>query len=79
MPNGDTTQYALQNQGYINLPSSGLWTFQMSSNDGAQVYIDGTLVVDNNGYMSGTTLTTVTGTATLSAGFHALHIPYYQR
>ncbi|KAK9824103.1 hypothetical protein WJX72_007756 [[Myrmecia] bisecta] len=77
MPNGDTSQYALKFQGYINLPSGGVWTFQLNSNDGSQLFLDGTLIVDNDGYM--TSMVATSATATLSAGFHDLEVDYYQR
>jgi hypothetical protein len=41
-------QYAFQFKGYIDIPEDGVYTFYTRSDDGSQLYIGSTLVVDND-------------------------------
>jgi len=41
--------YALRFEGYFKLASAGEYTFTLTSDDGAKLYVDGKLVVDNDG------------------------------
>jgi N-acetylmuramoyl-L-alanine amidase/PA14 domain len=70
-------------------PISGPYTFGISSDDGAWLWVDGQLVVDNWGLhaildpneASGTSYSTsdVTGTLNLSAGAHTIAFKYFER
>jgi len=60
--------------GSIYLSQSGVYTFGTASDDGSMLYIDRTLVV-NNGKDQGMG-TPLTGTITLTAGFHRIDILY---
>lgn len=69
--------FAFRFSGVIEIPTTGDWTFYTSSDDGSQLFIDGSLVVDNDGLhgeeeRSGT----VTG---LVAGFHAITVTMFER
>jgi hypothetical protein len=61
-------------KGYINVPKDGVYTFSTRSNDGSRLYIGDTLVVDNDGLH---TETTVTNFIALRQGFHPLSLSYF--
>ncbi|MFY0631873.1 MAG: Ig-like domain-containing protein [Flavobacteriaceae bacterium] len=61
--------------GFVNAPSTGTYTFSTTSNDGSKLYIDGTLVVDNN-VINGTTNS---GMIALTEGLHEIEIRYFNR
>ena len=61
--------------GRITIGTAGAYTFSTSSDDGSVLFIDGTLVVDNNFFQG---FATRTGTISLSAGAHDLVVAFYQ-
>ncbi|RZK42735.1 MAG: T9SS type A sorting domain-containing protein [Hymenobacter sp.] len=67
--------YALRYSGFITVPTDGQYTFFTNSDDGSQLFIGSTLVVDNDG---GHGLQERTGTIGLQAGTHAITITYFQ-
>lgn len=42
----------LQFTGHIHLPVTGLWSFILDSDDGSLLYIDGAILINNNGVYS---------------------------
>jgi large repetitive protein len=70
------SQWAATYTGFINIPVTGNYTFYTSSDDGSAMYIDGHLVVNNDG-LHGTQ--EVSGTLNnLAAGPHAIQVQYFQ-
>jgi hexosaminidase len=61
--------------GYLEIPTDGLYTFYLTSDDGSKLLIDGGLVIDNDGPHGATT---GQGKIALSKGAHKLEIKYYQ-
>nr|MBA3936178.1 autotransporter-associated beta strand repeat-containing protein [Planctomycetota bacterium] len=61
--------------GKISIATAGVYTFNTSSDDGSVLFIDGTLVVDNN-FTQG--VVTRSGTITLATGLHNFAMGYYQ-
>jgi alpha-L-fucosidase len=61
-------------QGYLNFDQTAGYTFSTSSDDGSRLYIDGQLVVNNDGDHG---LTTKTGSAFLQRGWHSVKVVYY--
>ena len=57
----------------INIP--GVYVFELSSDDGSQLYIDGSLVVDNDGIHP---TRSRQGRIRLGTGIHAVEIHYFQ-
>jgi len=57
----------------INMP--GVYVFELYSDDGSQLYIDGSLVVDNDGIHPATSQW---GRINLKTGIHAIEIHYFQ-
>lgn len=60
---------------YIRIPEKGVYRFYTSSDDGAKLYIDGQVVVDNDGSHS---LKRVDGKIALDAGFHEMEVRYLE-
>jgi len=56
-------------------PATGTYTFKLNSDDGAKLYINGNLVIDNDGQHAPTAKE---ASITLTAGEHALSIDYFQ-
>ncbi|MFM9908491.1 MAG: PA14 domain-containing protein, partial [Chitinophagaceae bacterium] len=71
-----TTNYAFIFDGFINIPTTGNYTFFTSSDDGSQLFINNVLNVNNDGVhgateRSGTVLN-------LSAGTYPIKVTYFQ-
>ena len=67
--------FALEFQGYIEVPRDGVYTFQTQSDDGTLLWIGDTLIVDNDGVH----YTAVeSGTIALAAGLHPIRLGYFQ-
>jgi hypothetical protein len=67
--------FALRTTTNIVVPMDGSYSFKLNSDDGAKLYIDGKLVIDNDGQHAPTAKE---ATITLTAGQHALGIDYFQ-
>ena len=80
--NGDS--FAIKLATTLTVTNEGEYTFDLTSGDGAQIYIDGVLLVDNDGASSGAsdgihTEKTVSGVTKLTAGEHLIEILYFDR
>jgi hypothetical protein len=62
--------------GSVEIPTAGDYTFFTSSDDGSQLSIDGSLVVDNDGLHG---IAEASGAVTLSAGPHAIRVTYFDQ
>ncbi|HEX9512010.1 MAG TPA: PA14 domain-containing protein [Puia sp.] len=71
-----TANFALQFNGYINIATAGTYTFYTSSDDGSNLYLDGTLLVNNDGIHA---TQEKSGTVTLTAGSHPIQTNYFQQ
>jgi YVTN family beta-propeller protein len=60
----------------LNAPTAGTYQFFTESNDGSRLYVDGTLVVDNDGLHG---LRIRHGSIPLSAGSHTLRVEFFDR
>jgi len=72
---GDGETYAVRFETTLNVTTDGTYTFTTTSDDGSQLFIDGILVVDNDG-LHGTA--TETGSTTLSPGEHSVVIVFFE-
>ena len=63
-------------EGYVKVPETGVYTFYTASDDGSQLFINGEVVVDNDG-LHGTQ--TEAGQVALEAGLHALRVTFFER
>jgi hypothetical protein len=68
--------FAFRFSGFVTVPFDGDWTFYTSSDDGSQLFIDGELVVDNDG-LHGTL--EESGIVELTAGIHAIVVTFFER
>ncbi|WP_251152795.1 family 16 glycoside hydrolase [Cellulosimicrobium sp. Marseille-Q4280] len=59
----------------LTVETAGQYTFRVTNDDGAIVYIDDQQVIENDGPNDSTS---VEGNATLTAGVHALRVDYYE-
>ena len=67
--------FAIRFRGQLKVDTAGTYNFKITSDDGAQVYINGELVVDNDGLHP---FTSANGSAMLAAGYQDLEILYFQ-
>ncbi len=68
-------KFGLVLKGMIEIPATALYTFYLNSNDGSKLYIDGKLVIDNDGLHGALEKE---GQIDLSEGKHSLRITYFQ-
>lgn len=73
-PRKRRTGYAFNYTGYLNVPANGIYAFTLNSDAGSKLYVDGQLVVNNDGRHSPTDLS---GWIGLQAGQHALNVQYF--
>jgi PA14 domain len=67
--------FAIDFQGGFVVERPGLYSFRLSSDDGSRLYLDGALVLDNDGYHD---IRTVQGSVLLTAGPHHIAVPFWQ-
>ena len=68
-------EFSLRASGYINVPTDGTYTFEIESDDGSRLWVDGTLVADNDGHHG---MQTVMGTIDLEAGLNSINLEYFE-
>ena len=69
-----TEKYGLQFSGVINVPRDGDWLFRLASDDGSRLYLDGELLIDNDGNHG---MKEIVRGRKLAAGPHALVVNYF--
>ncbi|HUM41616.1 MAG TPA: PA14 domain-containing protein [Fervidobacterium sp.] len=67
--------YGLVCDGTIKVPKASTYTFYLTSDDGSKLYIDGNLLINNDGLHS---TRAYQNNSTLSKGNHDVHIEYFQ-
>ena len=73
---GRTDFYALRFSAVIDLPTAGSYTFYTASDDGSQLFINGEMVVDNDGIHG---RVEKSGTIDLAAGLHTLVVTFFEK
>ena len=61
--------------GYVNIPQLGAYRFYTTSDDGSKLWIDGELVVDNDGLHG---MTEQWGVVALEPGLHAIRTDFFE-
>jgi len=67
--------FAIQYKGFISVPETGIYTFYLKSDDGSKLYLDGELLIDNDGSHD---TATKTGMKALKKGMHPVQIDYFE-
>jgi hypothetical protein len=75
-PNGPTNWWGRRYTGVIAIPTAGTWTFTTNSDDGSKLWIDGTLVVSNDGPHA---MQSVSASIALTAGDHLIEVRWFER
>ncbi len=75
-PSNQPEYFALQYQGYIDVPRDGVYAFFTDSDDGSRLLIDDNLIVDNDGLHS---RKEVRGVVALASGLHKICVQYFQK
>lgn len=61
-------------EGYIEVPTDGIYTFALTSNDGSMLYVDGQMLINNDGPHGDTKLT---AQRALAKGWHKIRVEYF--
>lgn len=72
---GPTSKYAIRLKGTLNIPTAGNWTFTTTSDDGSALYINGSLVVNNDNVH---TVASASGVISLPAGEASFEVRYFE-
>lgn len=67
--------YAMKYSGYIKIPQDGFYMFYSKSDDGTKMYIDGRLIIINDGKHAAIESS---GFASLNAGYHKIELEFFQ-
>jgi len=67
--------FGVQYDGYVKIPKEGSYTFYLNSDDGSSLYIDGDLLVSNDGQHGPQEQS---GTIFLTAGYHEIKVAFFQ-
>lgn len=70
-----TEWFAVRFTGTITVPTPGLTRFRLHADDGAKLYLDGALLIDNDGLH---TARSASNEIRLNAGPHELRVDYFQ-
>ncbi|MEV4518375.1 family 16 glycoside hydrolase [Dactylosporangium sp. NPDC049525] len=62
--------------GNVNIATAGSYIFRLTSDDGSRLVVDGATVINHDGLHGATAME---GTVTLTAGYHAIRIDYFER
>ena len=68
-------EFSLRASGYIEIPEDGMYTFEIESDDGSKLWVDGTLIADNDGHHG---MQTARGTIELEAGTVSINLEYFE-
>jgi alpha-L-fucosidase len=74
--NKDGEHYAFEFNGYIQVPAEAIYRFSISSDDGSQLWVDGKLLVNNDGLHG---MQEKSGLVALAAGYHELWVRYFEK
>ncbi len=68
--------YGFSFDGYMQIPADGFYEFYTNSDDGSRLWIDDTLVADNDGLHAAQD---ALGNVGLAAGWHRIRVGFFQR
>ena len=73
---GPTDRFAARFHGVLAVPETGLWTFELGSDDGSALYIDGELIVNDPNAHS---FRWKSGTVVLAEGDHTIEVRFWEQ
>ena len=62
-------------EGYILIPTTGVWNLSTESDDGSKLYVDGQLIVNNDGLHG---MVDRTGQVAVEAGYHLYRVEFFE-
>ena len=68
--------FGIRYRACLNVPADNTYTFFTYSDDGSRLFIDGNLVVDNDGLHAARE---ASGSVTLTAGMHPMEVQFFER
>lgn len=72
---GDTDTFSIRYKGYVQIATSGSYTFFTSSDDGSKLFIGGVQIVNNDGNHA---VQERQGTVTLTSGLHEIQVLFFE-
>lgn len=75
-PRSQEDHFGFEYAGWVTVPENAVYSFYTDSDDGSRLYIDGSLVVDNDGLHG---MTEVRGIAALAGGAHAIRVTFFEK
>lgn len=75
LPTTMTDTFASRHTGWLKVDTAGSYTLFVSSDDGSRVYLNGALVINNDGLHG---MQERSGTLTLASGFHHLRVEFFE-
>jgi len=75
---GSKNAFIARWSGRFYAPIAGKYTFATASDDGSMLFIDGQTVVSNNYFQGYTPFSPRTGSVSLTAGYHAILVAFYE-
>ena len=72
---GRADYVAARFEGWLRIPQSGVWNLSTESDDGSRLFIDGQLLVNNDGLHG---MVDRTGSVALEAGLHAVVVEFFE-
>jgi len=76
LPAHRASDFGFRYTGFVEIVEEGQWTFFTRSDDGSRLFIDGKLVVKNDGTHP---MTERSGTLELTEGRHAIEVTFFER
>ena len=75
-PRAQSNNYAFIYEGFINLQSSGNYRFSLQTDEGSRMWVNNTLVVDNDGTHGCVKVSSVQ--INLTAGWYPIRVEYFK-
>jgi hypothetical protein len=75
-PRLEKERFGFVYEGLVSVPSTGVYTFYTSSDDGSRLWVGDSLVVDNDGLHGATERR---GVIALAAGRHPVRVEYFEK
>lgn len=72
----DSRQFGYNLSGYLKVPETGVYTFSLEANDGAVLFLNDRMIIDNDGGHRAQRLDTKIG---LKKGWHPIKLDYFQQ